>query len=76
MSSGSWTSVTCLPGQDWLYAAIISDACARLVVCWLSGTSMDAEFVLDTLEQALRACQPQPGAPAKGIPSTRVTANA
>lgn len=47
--------------QGWLYVAFVTDAFARRIVGWQTSTVMTAEFVLDALEQALHARQPEPG---------------
>lgn len=46
--------------QGWLYVAFITDAFARRIVGWQTSTSMTTDFVLDALEQALHARQPDP----------------
>ena len=47
--------------QSWLYVAFVTDAFARRIVGWQTSTTMTTEFVLDALEQALHARQPEPG---------------
>jgi putative transposase len=44
--------------QGWLYVAFIVDVFARHIVGWRVSTSMTTDFVLDALEQALYARQP------------------
>lgn len=45
--------------QGWLYVAFVIDVYARRIVGWRVSTSMHTDFVLDALEQALYARQPQ-----------------
>jgi len=45
--------------QGWLYVAFIVDVFARRIVGWRVSTSMSTDFVLDALEQALYARQPE-----------------
>jgi transposase InsO family protein len=45
--------------QGWLYVAFVIDVFARRIVGWRVSTSMRTDFVLDALEQALYARQPQ-----------------
>ncbi len=45
--------------QGWLYVAFITDVYARRIVGWKVSTSMHTDFVLDALEQALYARQPE-----------------
>jgi len=45
--------------QGWLYAAFVIDAFARRIVGWEVSSSMRTDFVLDALEQALYARQPE-----------------
>ena len=44
--------------QGWLYVAFIIDVFARRIVGWRVSSSMHTDFVLDALEQALYARQP------------------
>ena len=44
--------------QGWLYVAFIIDVFARCIVGWRVSSSMNTDFVLDALEQALYARQP------------------
>ncbi|BDB30208.1 transposase (plasmid) [Cupriavidus sp. P-10] len=44
--------------QGWLYVAFVIDVFARCIVGWRVSTSMTTDFVLDALEQALYARQP------------------
>jgi transposase InsO family protein len=44
--------------QGWLYVAFVIDVFARRIVGWRVSTSMRTDFVLDALEQALYARQP------------------
>lgn len=44
--------------QGWLYVAFVIDVFARRIVGWRVSRSMHTEFVLDALEQALYARQP------------------
>ena len=45
--------------QGWLYVAFVIDVYARRFVGWRVSTSVHTEFVLDALEQALYARQPE-----------------
>jgi transposase InsO family protein len=45
--------------QGWLYVAFVIDVFARHIVGWRVSSSMRTDFVLDALEQALYARQPQ-----------------
>ena len=45
--------------QGWLYVAFIVDVFARRIVGWRVSPSMTTDFVLDALEQALYARQPE-----------------
>ncbi len=45
--------------QGWLYVAFVIDVFARRIVGWQVSTSMRTDFVLDALEQALHARQPE-----------------
>jgi transposase InsO family protein len=45
--------------QGWLYVAFVIDVFARYIVGWRVSSSMHADFVLDALEQALYARQPE-----------------
>lgn len=45
--------------QGWLYVAFIVDVFARRIVGWRVSPSMTTDFVLDALEQALYAHQPE-----------------
>ena len=45
--------------QGWLYVAFVIDVFARRIVGWRVSTSMKTHFVLDALEQALYARQPE-----------------
>jgi putative transposase len=45
--------------QGWLYVAFVIDVFARCIVGWRVSTSMRTDFVLDALEQALHARQPE-----------------
>lgn len=44
--------------QGWLYVAVVIDVVARRIVGWRVSSSMTTDFVLDALEQALYARQP------------------
>lgn len=44
--------------QGWLYVAFVIDVFARRIVGWRVSRSMHTDFVLDALEQALYARQP------------------
>ncbi len=46
--------------QGWLYVAFVIDVFARRIVGWRVSSSMRTDFVLDALEQALWARQPEP----------------
>lgn len=45
--------------QGWLYVAFVIDVFARHIVGWRVSRSMHTDFVLDALEQALYARQPE-----------------
>jgi putative transposase len=45
--------------QDWLYVTFVIDVFARRIVGWRVSTTMTTNFVLDALEQALYARQPE-----------------
>ena len=45
--------------QGWLYVAFVVDVFTRRIVGWRVSTSMKTDFVLDALEQALYARQPE-----------------
>jgi transposase InsO family protein len=45
--------------QGWVYVAFVTDVFARRIVGWRVSGSMRTDFVLDALEQALYARQPQ-----------------
>lgn len=45
--------------KGWLYVAFVIDVFARRIVGWRVSTSMKTDFVLDALEQALYARQPE-----------------
>ena len=47
--------------QGWLYVAFVIDVYARCIVGWRVSRSMTTDFVLDALEQALYARQPERG---------------
>jgi putative transposase len=47
--------------QGWLYVAFVIDVFARRIVGWRVSSSMHTDFVLDALEQALYARQPELG---------------
>ena len=47
--------------QGWLYVAFVIDVFARRIVGWRVSSSMRTDFVLDALEQALYARQPELG---------------
>ncbi len=47
--------------QGWLYVAFVIDVFARRIVGWRVSNSMHTDFVLDALEQALYARQPELG---------------
>jgi len=46
--------------QGWLYVAFVVDVFARRIVGWRVSSSMQTDFVLDALEQALYARKPSP----------------
>lgn len=46
--------------QGWLYVAFVIDVYARRIVGWRVSNTMATDFVLDALEQALYARQPDP----------------
>ena len=45
--------------QGWLYVAFVIDVFVRRIVGWRVSNSMQTDFVLDALEQALYARQPE-----------------
>jgi transposase InsO family protein len=45
--------------QGWLYVAFVIDVFARRIVGWRVSSSMQTDFVLDALEQALYDRQPE-----------------
>ena len=45
--------------QGWQYVAFVIDVFARRIVGWRVSSSMHTDFVLDALEQALYARQPE-----------------
>ena len=45
--------------QGWLYVAFVVDVFARRIVGWRVSSSMNTDFVLDALEQALYARRPE-----------------
>lgn len=45
--------------QGWLYVAFVIDVFARRIVGWRVSNSMRTDFVMDALEQALYARQPE-----------------
>ena len=45
--------------QGWLFVAFVIDVFARRIVGWRVSSSMHTDFVLDALEQALYARQPE-----------------
>ena len=45
--------------QGWMYVAFVVDVFARRIVGWRVSSSMHTDFVLDALEQALMARQPE-----------------
>lgn len=45
--------------QGWQYVAFVIDVFARRIVGWRVSSSMQTDFVLDALEQALYARQPE-----------------
>jgi len=47
--------------QGWVYVAFVIDVFARRIVGWRQSSSMHTDFVLDALEQALYARQPEDG---------------
>ena len=47
--------------QGWLYVAFVIDVFARRIVGWRVSTSMQTDFVLDALEQALYDRKPNGG---------------
>jgi transposase InsO family protein len=49
--------------QGWLYVAFVIDVFARRIVGWRVSRSMHTDFVLDALEQALYARQPERDSP-------------
>ncbi|HXF06927.1 MAG TPA: IS3 family transposase [Candidatus Acidoferrales bacterium] len=48
--------------QGWLYVALVIDVYARRIVGWRVSRTMQTDFVLDALEQALYERQPAPDA--------------
>ena len=49
----------CLDRQGWLYVAFVIDVFARRIAGWRVSSSMRTDFMLDALEQALYARQPE-----------------
>jgi putative transposase len=49
--------------QGWLYVAFVVDVFARRIVGWRVSNTMRTDFVLDALEQALHARQPERDSP-------------
>jgi putative transposase len=47
--------------QGWLYVAFVIDVFARRIVGWRVSSTMQTDFVLDALEQALYDRQPERG---------------
>ena len=47
--------------QGWLYAVFVVDVFERRIVGWRVSRSMQTDFVLDALEQALYPRQPERG---------------
>jgi len=47
--------------QGWLYVAFVIDVFARRIVGWRVSRTMHTDFVLDALDQALYARQPERG---------------
>ena len=45
--------------QSWLYVAFVIDVYSRRIVGWRVSSSMHTDFVLDVLERALYARQPE-----------------
>ena len=45
--------------QGWLYVAFVIDVYARRIVGWRVSSSMQTDFVLDALEQALYEGRPE-----------------
>jgi putative transposase len=45
--------------RGWLYVALVVDVFARRIVGWRVSSSMTTDLVLDALEQALYARQPE-----------------
>ncbi len=57
--------------QGWLYVAFVIDVFARRIVGWRVSTSMTTDFVLDALEQALYAREPERDSRGKLLSATR-----
>ncbi len=45
--------------HGWLYVALVVNVFARRIVGWRVSSSMNTDFVLDALEQALYVRQPE-----------------
>jgi transposase InsO family protein len=55
-----WAAIESIaPKIGWLYVAFVIDVFARRIVGWRVSSSMRTDFVLDALEQALYARQPE-----------------
>lgn len=54
------TDITYIPlRQGWLYLVAIMDWCSRYVLSWKVSISLDVEFCLDALEEALNVGRPE-----------------
>ncbi len=47
--------------EGWLYLAVVLDAWSRRVVGWAWSASLDAEFAVRALKQAIANCRPEAG---------------
>ena len=56
--------------QGFVYVAFVIDVFARRIVGWRVSSSMQTDFVLDALEQALYARQPERDGAARAITAT------
>jgi len=62
--------------QGWQYVAFVIDVYARRIVGWRVSSSMRTDFVLDALEQALYARQPERDGTRTGGRNTSASATA
>lgn len=48
-------------GQDWIYLAVVLDACSRKIVGWAMGASLETSLVTEALSRAQKERRPAPG---------------